>query len=441
MNNNKKQASIANYSIQIKTLTPVSIGTDQAQVLSPYSDFILNRNKIIYLDQKVIEKRLQEVPQLIDEYVGLIYEGMNDSETQSNANLQNFIEGKLKLDMAEVGTLQLANKGIRLGRKTQIVPTIKTAGLPYIPGSSVKGAIRTALLYWWLMETEAGEKMMDNWASQIEACYKACKGFMEEYVDLLKKQNTLKRKRQRLDSNDFQKLKRHQRSLKDNLKEHIHIKDDDVLFGDIRERGRTQPLDAHLIRIGDTETLSREQMAVYYTQRLHLGSGKLTVPQVKEAILPNQTADCSWRIWQQIEQAELQFLNTGTAKDLLEKINVFSRDAIDFEMEEIERLMKNADKEKERSLNALHRAYDDLRRQIDEGRYLMRLGAGKSYFNNSFGLALAYYDEDLTLFNQFRRLYDLEPAQKTFPITRTVTTLGKKVEQPMGWVEVMVDNG
>lgn len=435
MSNNNKH-SIVNHNIRIKTLTPVSIGTDQAQVLSPYSDFILDRKKIIYLDQKVIERRLQEVPELIDEYVGLIYEGMNDSETQSNANLRSFIEGKLKLDMATVSKLQIENKGIRLERKTQIVPTIKTAGLPYIPGSSIKGAIRTALLYWWLMETDKGQKKMDEWAKQIQDCHAACKGFLKEYVDLVKKQKQLKKRRGRLDRDDFQKLRRYQRSLKDNVKEYIDIKDDDTLFGSIRERGRTKPLDAHLIRIGDTQALEMEDMAVYYTQRLHLGSGKLTVPQVREGISPHKTLNSSWRIWQQIEQPELQFLNTGTTEDLLKKINLFSTDAIDFEMEEIERLSKDADREKERSLRSLYNAYDELAKRIDKGKFLMRLGAGKSYFNNSFGLALAYYDEDMTLFNQFRDLYDLEPAQKTFPITRTVTSINKRVEDPMGWVEL-----
>ena len=60
----------------------------------------------------------------------------------------------------------------------QLHSTIKTENKAYIPGSSIKGAIRTAIMYQWLTDTEEGKeklasfldtnkKGIENWAERI----------------------------------------------------------------------------------------------------------------------------------------------------------------------------------------------------------------------------------------------------------------------------------
>lgn len=142
------------HTLLLETVTPVSIGSGDK--LSPYSDFVLAGRNVYYVNENEIKRALESKPALMDEYVNGIVSEMDNN--RSNFDLFHFLEKKLNLDVKKTATQKIPAeaKGIQ-----QLSTIIKNAGVhPYIPGSSVKGAIRTALLYNWIMDNDDGKKWL-----------------------------------------------------------------------------------------------------------------------------------------------------------------------------------------------------------------------------------------------------------------------------------------
>ncbi|MDX1904537.1 MAG: type III-A CRISPR-associated RAMP protein Csm5 [Thermonemataceae bacterium] len=149
--------------IYFYTLSPISVGTGQK--LSPYSDFIIDDDWIYFLNQEHIKTAFQQkgnaMDSLIDEYVEGVATGMNNN--RSSFELKNFLINRLKIDFKEY-SLRRVPKGASVKGKIHISEIIKNPHLqPYIPGSSLKGAFKGALLYGWLMDNSGGKK----WIGEI----------------------------------------------------------------------------------------------------------------------------------------------------------------------------------------------------------------------------------------------------------------------------------
>lgn len=145
------------YQIQLTTLTPVCIGTGNK--LSPYADYVIDEQhkKIYYIDQELVKNKLANKPNLIDEYVAGVANGMDNN--RSRFNLNNFLKNRLDIDAHKEHRLQLDCEAT--GSK-ELYTIVKNAGLqPYIPGSTIKGAVKTALLYDWLVNDAEGQKSVE----------------------------------------------------------------------------------------------------------------------------------------------------------------------------------------------------------------------------------------------------------------------------------------
>jgi CRISPR-associated protein Csm5 len=146
------------YPLQLTTLTPVCIGTGNK--LSPYADYVIDeqRKKIYYIDQELVKNKLAKEPNLIDEYVEGVANGMDNN--RSSFNLKNFLKNRLNIDVHKEHRLQLDCEA--KGSK-ELYTIVKNAGLqPYVPGSSLKGAVKTALLYDWLVNEAGGKKAVES---------------------------------------------------------------------------------------------------------------------------------------------------------------------------------------------------------------------------------------------------------------------------------------
>lgn len=133
------------HRIKITTLSPVCIGNGQK--LSPIADYIYDNKQIHYLNKAKIEDFLAQDSDLMDKYIqGIVY-GMDNNKT--NFSLKEFLENSLKLSPNEY-ILHSIDTKIKSPKELNSIIKNASNSSPYIPGSSLKGAIKTAFLYDWL---------------------------------------------------------------------------------------------------------------------------------------------------------------------------------------------------------------------------------------------------------------------------------------------------
>lgn len=137
------------HRIKITTLSPVCIGSGQK--LSPIADYIYDNKQIHYLNKAKIEEVLAQDSNLMDKYIqGIVY-GIDNNKT--NFPLKKFLENNLKLSPNEY-ILHSVDTNINSAKELNAIIKNASDNCPYIPGSSLKGAIKTAFLYDWLKKEE-----------------------------------------------------------------------------------------------------------------------------------------------------------------------------------------------------------------------------------------------------------------------------------------------
>ena len=163
------------YRIKLTTLTPVCIG--DGKTINPVTDYISDRNQVHYLNKQNIAERLAGDDELMDRYMSEIISNMNNNRTEFD--LKNFLEKVLKLSLHDYALYSIERKSqanvskspdisggkSQKQRKNEINTIIKNPDRsPYIPGSTLKGAIKTAFLYEWLLDKNNGwcKKYLQN---------------------------------------------------------------------------------------------------------------------------------------------------------------------------------------------------------------------------------------------------------------------------------------
>jgi len=154
--------------IALEIITPTSIG--DGNTLSPFSDFvIISEDKtIVIIDHFFFNEELRKKPELIDGFTSEMFEIQANSQKNSNFSikkiefLNNFITNKLKCKIKNV--LKAKYSLFAPTNKIENLQTItKNAfGKPYIPGSSIKGAVKSALLYDWLIASNENYEQRFN---------------------------------------------------------------------------------------------------------------------------------------------------------------------------------------------------------------------------------------------------------------------------------------
>lgn len=132
--------------LKLKTLTPVNVGTG---LKYGYYEFILNENEIkrIHLNmflQKLTKEQVKNISKELE---------------SKNFSLNDFV---VKENINNIPVRYSLIKSATSQNIPEIREQIKTNDVPYIPGSSIKGAIRTALLWKHLKHDEASYKHIEN---------------------------------------------------------------------------------------------------------------------------------------------------------------------------------------------------------------------------------------------------------------------------------------
>ena len=373
------------FAYRITTLTPVSIG--DGNTLSAFADYVLEKGKIHYINQQIRREKMGKNPELIDFYV----EGMirGKSNTTNTFDLKNFIFNRLKLTLQQAASHSIEAKNV--SGKKEFYTVVKNAGQsPYIPGSTLKGAIKTALLYDWLIDAK------NDW----------CEIYLENLNN--------KEERGRLEAQlmtEFDKFE---------------------------------------LGVSDSSLLDFDMLQAIDIKRLHIKKGSLNIPQTREAVKENIACECEIRNVRKLiaeKAAGTKVYKNYSWRELCKIINKFSDNSCNIEWEIMERFEKKLDNKYYKHLENFYRTIQKRTESLTTA--YLRLGTGKGFYFNS--IALALYDRDGTenkgqflkflktcgygkVYNTKQRQveeYDLNPDE--FPITRFVEITETK---PLGWIQL-----
>lgn len=400
--------------LSIQTLTPVSIGGDKGEQLSPYSDYVFSRDgkMLHFLHLKKLEETVA-TQGIIDEYVHAIRSTMDNN--RSEFDLEQFITSRLHQSIDDFTARYVPQQGLSPGQRVFITPIVKNAGAPYIPGSSIKGALRTAMLYDWLVNTERGEPYMNR---AVEALGKVAQ--LREQWFMLKKNRA-----------DFRTIRQVEIEIK------IHdrvIFDEDDLFGRLHDGP-----EARFLRVRDTVPLPKDAMEVQSLRRIRIvpGKGKSTIPQVVEAIPAGTALESDISVLPDFTKPELAYWNKADITELLTYLNAFSTACIENEITELSDALEAGNKlDFAGEIRRLLKFYEDLKEQCNQGELILRLGFGKTVNDNSLLLAALHGPDSNKAWHDMRAAFHkIRRKDDFYPITRLITPGGL----PMGWVKVKME--
>ena len=366
--------------MKLTTVTPVSIGGDQGLKLSPYSDYIFDDNgdSIRYVKTALIEKRIRDIlakdkkSNILDKYVSGVAQMENN---RSPFVLKDFIKNDLNLDIIHTTYPSISLIGFEDDKKREIAVIVKNNQQPYIPGSSLKGAIRTAILYNWIV---AENKFEVPWEDDLFG--KIQDGPQSRFIKVT-------------DSS-------------------LASVEDLVILGTER------------IRI---KTSQKENNSPIPSPREAIATDTELTFSLKIEKSPKSKND-------PIVHQELQYWNKDIT-NILSKINLFSKACINFELQTLHD-KRAYHPSFEEQISDLTQFYESLKHRIENGEFLLRLGSGKVQYDNS--LLLAIYKNDPSpekkIFRSYRKkVWGTPENQEIYPATRLIIN---GINKPLGWVKL-----
>ncbi len=387
--------------IKLTTLSPVCIGNGGK--LSPTSDYIYDwkSKQIHYINKDVVAEALANNDDLMDEYVNGILYGMDNNRTLFN--LKDFLEKKLKL-IPEEYIAYSVKANIKSTKELNTI--IKNAdGSPYIPGSTIKGALKNALVYDFLSRDK---KLLKDFIKKIDVYYNQ----FEQEV----KYSTVPIKKLKID-----KLK----SVKDFNKEIQKLEEKiNEYFLHIEYKG-DQRLEIPKMNFSvlDSEGIAKECTNVIDIKKVHLKS-KDGIPQVWETLKSGTSTVFDLK-------ANEKELNP---EYLFKCVNDFSYNNIVTDLEMLDYHTSKTDDN-----NLLIDKYEEIQEMIDNltsKECIVRIGFNKGFYFNS--IADLVMQESAEAFHKMLALLDYKKynenlgSEVLFPLTRGMASS----ETSLGWVKL-----
>lgn len=357
----------------IETLTPLHIGSGEK--LSPFGDYIYDKNekKVYLIDLEKLSQVLNDPERnLMDEYVQKVFSSSNSN----HYTLKHFFEDY------QINYRNLVKTEIKVKddlNSEHILATVKSGTRPYIPGSSIKGALRTGILY--THRKKDGYTIHDALGNGAG-----------------------------------------------NKKKRLSNQNGEDLFGNYHKDL------FKFLHISDTELLDEDEIEVVKTYRFHLLKEKANIPVVKEVI----PADKKLRFRLQVKAKKnyhtlgdvfAYFYESEDASGERKILQMANHFALDMIRAELEILRKNP----KREITSIIQQYEQLlaiaeRCSLEENGCVIRLGSGKTYFDNT--IARLFTDEDIDKLPLGRKEKGL------FPRTRAFISNHGAYEFILGWVKI-----
>jgi len=359
---------IENYTYKIEALTPIVIGSGREKILTKL-DYISEGNTIyvIDVDKLISSLSFNEAKDFSDR---LIKFG-NLKAAIKNIDFKRFLKYKIKC-------ADRVND-----REIRVTLTKDVNNYAYIPGSSIKGAIRTAIYY---------------------------KVFNEA------KEN-LKKELQKLMNEIF-------------IKKPHKIKGDKLLLKIFTSKEADQPHfdPLRFLRITDTKPLPVYENTEVFRIELFKTYQK---PTFAEGFIPNRLLfgeiyfdrvlwDSSYEIWRK-EFKHLDLLN----------ISVLSKVLNEFAERIIEHELKFAINHNLSNIETFYQNLKDELKKLSVDESIIRIGWGSGYFSTTLGLLFI----EMNIFKDIRKAFRLGKPGFEFPATRKFAFYERKL-YPLGWAKI-----
>lgn len=355
--------------IQLTTATPLHIGNGRS--LSPYTDFVVGNDGKVYLidSQKLNDQLVAVGDEAVDEYVSQI---MGCRQPGGVFSLKQFLE-KYKIDYRQIAKFVWETHAPIQNETIQ--ETIKSTSKPYIPGSSIKGAIRTALLYFHRKEEGY------SWEAAIKDIFG--KGVKKS-------------------PNGEDIFGRYQ----NDVLRHLHV--------------------------SDSSPLPSEEVGLVKTVRYNLVKKEASIPVTKEVIPENKILDFRLQCKaEKIHQLPPRFNYLYRDKDhtgerqILSLVNRFYLQLLEEELAVLKRTQS-------KQLDPIKRLYERLFKtakeyELEQSGAVIRLGSGKTFLENTI-ISLFSYEERRQLIKKLKK-----GGGPYFPKTRAVIDNGVIYEFVLGW--------
>ena len=349
----------------VEIISPLHIGSGRE--LMP-SDFVVRGDKIYVIDADKVFNELIKI-------------GVYDLLEFEKYPMEGIIE-KYNLNLEDVSLYSIKFECEKAKESMGIREFIKCNNKPFIPATSVKGAIRTALMYYVLKENDV---------------------LLEEGIKMALKTSPKK-------ADDYLEAK---------------------IFGYVEDRrglrhdGKFDILRALIIR--DSGLIDLDKLKV---KLVEIVNNSRSIPircEVLEDVKIEMDMFIDYDLLKNFDfNGEIDNINFDE-KLLKNAIREFANDLIDAELSEIYKFGRYKDKVRD--------FYINLKQRIKNGDLLLRLGWGVSYYGVSIGLLLRGHPK----FYALRKKFGLGRNPKkgflvnSFPSTRRVCN-----SQPMGWVRLKI---
>jgi len=350
------------YTLTLTTLSPLAIRSGES--LSPLVDYHVE-NGLLYriVSQKLfntlIEKgKIKDFEAFIAKYVG--NRETNEQSIRKNNLLKEFVESigcKIEdfysLEVSPVNFDVPKDENRKAAKWIELNTFIKTKNKPYIPGAGIKGAIKTAILYYWLMTKAEGKQAINEFSNRL--------------LDENNKNNKLKEIRK------------------------FELEITQKIFGETKDGKRTPSSNIKIADsiVFDSNALFVGQLGKRYNISIDTPENEFN-PSFQECIKTGTITEIDVCInkfeldWKAMDQSSYLYsiLRSGDISIILKALKLFSSDFLD---NELDRIKSNSD------LTELYKKYKDIneiRKKLKAHEALLCLGFGKSYLINSVGLAI-----------------------------------------------------
>ncbi|MEO6758375.1 MAG: type III-A CRISPR-associated RAMP protein Csm5, partial [Saprospiraceae bacterium] len=276
--------------VKLRILTPTTVGS--GEVMSAYTDYFILNGQAVYVDHQKVRERLRQLlpkePAIISEYMAEVTGKMNAAGNRSEARLGNFLEQRLELPLTDFPE-KYAFAGKKLDdEKVQIYRTVRNADQAYLPGSTIKGALVTTILYDWLMDAPNGQVALSNIAHDIESTYLA-QGPALAVLDQMFLEER-KRFKNETEKRLIEDWKRAVRDLDRRMDQQF-----EKLFGRISQE---KPMNFSALCVGDSSLFTPNDLIVQMVKRFSFRDSSFGIPQLRECLKALSVGDITLQVKQ-----------------------------------------------------------------------------------------------------------------------------------------------